>query len=421
MKKISLFDRVDVREGFHHDETSSKGAYKPTSKPNPNVTQEVPKFDPDITQNVTIGSPESKPTAPSAPRQSLKASNQADAFIKAQTPKTPKADVFAKANQEVDKMTAGVHRDKTSVNARMKGAGVPQPKSDYKAPAKPEEPRKSLSAAKGIPDAIKQIDAHLAANAPKLPKSQTAPPSLSNQNVRPRKKIGEGSLINTFRGTANKVMGRKNVPIERTSPSPVDPNNLETPKIWRNNSATDKPKVSEPAPVPAPAPSAPTPKSDPIASNEPQGPKSDPVASQAPKKDTDTTPGPTPAAELGGGGNPLKKERQATPRGKKVVGEPAEPAPPPAPPPQPKSQKADAPAATSSAPDKKKSNTDLDKSVKANDMAHAKLGKAKARAGHRLSHAVSKLNPTDTLVKTGFAVGGKISSFINQAAHIKKY
>lgn len=169
------------------------------------------------------------------------------------------------------------------------------------------------------------------------PMHKQAPPSLGNQNVRPRerKRIGEGSIINRLvpkmHGVVNRAIGRKDVPIRRTSPHQVDPANKETPAMWRRQDAlsksqemprvkADASKVPEPTPSPAPA-VVPTPETPKPAEPPTPGPGSSaPIAR-----------GSAPAAKLAQGEHPLNRPKpkpRSTGAGassdKPVAGEPVE-------------------------------------------------------------------------------------------------
>jgi hypothetical protein len=224
--------------------------------------------------------------------EKLSASAEASKFLNRFGSKTKVGSPFDKASKEVDKIAAGVHRDTTSVAGRMKGAGLPTSKESYKAPPKP--------------DTVDMMSPY------------------ANKAYQTARSGGDNGRYDAA-------------------------TNLERPSIWRNQEkqaggqgAHDYNVAKHSAPV------APKAKTDPIASQEPQGAGSDPIASKSsstadPVKEKPAESSVPPV--LAGKDNAAKFNRRSTGGGtakKPVVGEPEEkdpnipPPPPAAAPPLPK-------------------------------------------------------------------------------------
>jgi hypothetical protein len=381
-KKIS-FSKVITEKGAFSGLPPSKGEFKPAAQPDKHKTNPVEQ-------------PAFKMPTSDAPRKPLKASADASKFLRKIGPQTKLDTPFDKANKEVDKMAAGVHKDTTSVVGRMKGAGIPLPKAGYKAPSKPDSVDKLSPNAKGY-----------------------------YQDAR-----AFGKSVTTLDAALK----------GKTAGMVHSDNDLDRPTIWRNQEKAASGLGQHDYDVAKHgAPAIPKAKTDPIASQSPQGPGSDPIASQKTSKAPVETPAPSagsssmadnpapktqaePAPAIGmtkpGESNPLnksKKERQTTPRGNKVAGEPegATQTPPPLPPPLPKPPPVPPPA-PKAAPEPKAINKDHSKAASYEKAAGQapKPKKVKSHYGRSIVGAV-----TDTAKN----IAGQAGKFIKSTTRVRNY
>ena len=379
-----------IREGFF------SGAPSGSTQFDPDKTQKV-KFNPQ--DYVTKEVPAFKAPGPKLSMKDLG------------PPKESNAKLLMKKGPEAVMKASGLSKlRKISPSAKIEPAA---PKQELPEPKSPLQglPKETLGGSHDF-GGHKGFHPTFTSRTPEAePMHKQAPPSLANQNVRSRKKLGEG------------FFSRKAItPIQRISPSPVNPGNLEQPAIWRKNAAkpVEQPKVPEPAPQqptpePSPAPAVvPTPAA-PVAQEKPAAPVA-PSAGSAPMAEKPVEPknpidhtaklaGPKDKVKL----NKSKPEPKEEP---KTEPTPAEPAKEPT--------DVDKAAAAAVAKERAKQ-----AKTKPQEIKVPKEAKAHQKGSHRgilgtAMRAAFTPGLPDTMKDIGKDFYGKARGLVKYATHIKK-
>lgn len=396
-RQISMFGKI-TNEGFFSGAAPGK-EFKPAEKPafDPEATQKV-KFNPQ--DYVTKEVPAFKASGPKLSMKDLT------------PPKESNAKLLMKKGPEAVMKANKLPQPKTIAPK----AKIEPPQPELPEPKSPlgDLPKETLGGSHDF-GGHKGFRSAFTSRTPEAePMHKQAPPSLANQNVRPRerKKLGEG------------FFSKKTSPIQRTSPSPVDTGNMDTPALWRKNAApkpAEPAKTAEPAPGPstppapvqAPAPSAapptpPTPETPKPAAQAAPGPGSEPMAA----KPVTTTPKVVePSAKLSGGAK-LNKS-------KKPAAEPTEPAAEPEPA---KTEPTDVDKAAAAAVEKERAKQNKTKPQEIKVPKEAKQSHKNSRKGALATAAHAAFTPglPDKMAHIGKQFYGKARGLVNYATHIKK-